>query len=460
VQTGTLGTLTVTKIPVTISTKGGEKPYDGTPLTKDGVDIEGLVTGETLVVTTKGSQLNAGSSENSYEIDWTNSTAKEGNYDVQTGTLGTLTVTRIPLTITTASAQKVHDGTALTKQDEVEITGLVKGEEITVNVTGSQTAIGSSPNTYSIDWGTTDESNYIVTDKLGTLTVIPYTDPFTPGPAPSIPSNPATPSTTIDDDEVPLANTVGLNDAEHFAYIIGYDDDTVRPLNNITRAEAVTIFFRLMTDEHRAANWSTENSFSDVNVGNWFNNAVSTVQKAGALEHFAQDDAFLPNQAITRAEFASIAAGFVSDEITGENVGDFKDTEGHWAAEAIRKAVEAGWITGVGGNRFDPDATITRAEVMTMINRMLDRTPDKDHMLPTMKLWTDNPESAWYYEAVQEATNEHDYERDEMSVETWTELLTVRDWQALETEWANNGGITVSKTDSAERWSSQVPDGI
>ena len=282
----------------------------------------------------------------------------------------------------------------------------------------------------------------------------PTTTPSTP-----VPTTP-TPSTTIDDDEVPLANTVGLNDAEHFAYIIGYDDDTVRPLNNITRAEAVTIFFRLMTDEHRAANWSTENSFSDVNVGNWFNNAVSTVQKAGALEHFAQDDAFLPNQAITRAEFASIAAGFVSDEITGENVGDFKDTEGHWAAEAIRKAVEAGWITGVGGNRFDPDATITRAEVMTMINRMLDRTPDKDHMLPTMKVWTDNPESAWYYEAVQEATNEHDYERDEMSVETWTELLTVRDWQALETEWANNGGITVSKTDSAERWSSQMPDGI
>ncbi|MBD5151592.1 MAG: S-layer homology domain-containing protein [Oscillibacter sp.] len=456
----TLGELTILPVTLTITTKSGEKPYDGTALTNGDVEIEGLVTGEMLDVTATGSQLNAGSTENGYEIDWDKSTAKKGNYTVQPGTLGTLTVTRIPLTITTASAQKIHDGTPLTKQDEVEITGLVKGEEIMVNVTGSQTAIGSSPNTYSIDWGTTDESNYIVTDKLGTLTVIPYTDPFTPGPAPSIPSNPATPSTTIDDDEVPLANTVGLNDAEHFAYIIGYDDDTVRPLNNITRAEAVTIFFRLMTDEHRAANWSTENSFSDVNVGNWFNNAVSTVQKAGALEHFAQDDAFLPNQAITRAEFASIAAGFVSDEITGENVGDFKDTEGHWAAEAIRKAVEAGWITGVGGNRFDPDATITRAEVMTMINRMLDRTPDKDHMLPTMKLWTDNPESAWYYEAVQEATNEHDYERDEMSVETWTELLTVRDWQALETEWANNGGITVSKTDSAERWSSQVPDGI
>lgn len=226
---------------------------------------------------------------------------------------------------------------------------------------------------------------------------------------------------------MPLANTVGLNNADHFAYIIGYDDDTVRPLGNITRAEAVTIFFRLMTEEYRAANWSTENSFSDVNVGNWFNNAISTVQKAGALEHFAQDSAFLPNQAITRAEFASIAAGFVSDEITGENVGDFSDTEGHWAAEAIRKAVEAGWITGKSGNTFAPDETITRAEVMAIVNRMLDRTPDKDHMLPEMKKWTDNPESEWYYEDVQEATNEHDYERDEMSVEIWTLIKEHRD---------------------------------
>ena len=280
-----------------------------------------------------------------------------------------------------------------------------------------------------------------------TYTAVP-TEPVFPPPADPDPTpipdtpTPLDPGTDIPDEEVPLANAVGLNDVDHFAYVIGYDDDTVRPLNNITRAEAVTIFFRLMTDEYRAANWSTENTFSDVNAGNWFNNAVSTVQKAGALEHFAQDEKFLPNQAITRAEFASIAAGFVSDEITGENVGDFSDTEGHWAAEAIRKAVEAGWINGVGGNRFAPDQTITRAEVMAMINRMLDRIPDADHMLPDMKKWTDNPEDAWYYADVQEATNEHDYERDEMSVETWTLIKEHRDWAALETKWAANGGTT------------------
>ena len=112
------------------------------------------------------------------------------------------------------------------------------------------------------------------------------------------------------------------------------------------------------------------------------------------------------------------------------------DTAGHWAAEDIRKAVEAGWIIG-DGNKFRPDEPISRADVMTMVNRMLDRVPDAEHMLPTMKTWSDNPRDAWYYEDVQEATNEHAYERDEMGiVETWTELLEVRDWKALEEEWA------------------------
>ena len=313
-------------------------------------------------------------------------------------------------------------------------------------------------------WGSNANPNGTVIDRRGasfTLTYTPAgtTGPVFPPPDPgpgtdggttTIPENP-TPlgpdpdgATTILDEEVPLANAVGLNITEHFAYIIGYEDDTVRPLKNITRAEAVTIFFRLMEDDYRAANWSMENPFSDVNAGNWHNNAVSTCLKAGALKHFAQDAAFLPNQAITRAEFASIAAGFVSDEITGESIGDFSDTEGHWAAADIRKAVEAGWIKGVGGNRFAPDETITRAEVMTIVNRMLDRVPDAEHMLPDMKKWLDNPEDAWYYEAVQEATNEHDYDVDEFGAESWTEILEARDWKSLENEWANNGGMSAS----------------
>jgi hypothetical protein len=281
---------------------------------------------------------------------------------------------------------------------------------------------------------------------------IPYTP--TPTPAP-------TPGTTITDEETPLGGSVGLNDTDHFAYVIGYEDDTVRPLNNITRAEAATIFFRLMTDEYRQANWSTTNSFSDVNAGDWYNNAVSTCANAGVLKGY-EDGTFRPNAPITRAEFASMAAGFMDESITDDGTGDFSDTANHWAAVAIRRAAKAGWVTG-SGNKFNPDAKITRAEVMTIVNRMLNRTPDKDHMLPEMKKWTDNPEDAWYYEAVQEATNEHDYERDDLNVETWTELLTVRDWKALETEWANNGGASAPKADDTavpEQRVNRVPDGI
>lgn len=267
--------------------------------------------------------------------------------------------------------------------------------------------------------------------------VTPVT-PVTPTPPTTIPDTqtPLDPGTTIPDEEVPLAGAVGLNDVDHFAYIIGYDDDTVRPLNNITRAEVATIFFRLMTDDYRNANWSTTNDFSDVQAGSWYNNAISTCANAGALNGYA-DGSFKPNASITRAEFAAIAARFLdTNEYTDDGTGDFSDTANHWAAKEIRLAAKAGWVQG-DGNKFRPNDYITRAEVMTIVNRMLDRVPDADHMLDTMKKWIDNPEDAWYYEAVQEATNEHAYERDELGVvETWTEILTVRDWKALETEWA------------------------
>ncbi len=243
---------------------------------------------------------------------------------------------------------------------------------------------------------------------------------------------------TITDEEVPLAGATGLNDTDHFAYVIGYEDGTVRPLNNISRAEAATIFFRLMTDEYRAANWSTVNDFTDVSAGGWYNNAISTCASAGALKGRGDGTKFDPNAPITRGEFAVIAARFLDESHVDDGKGDFADTADHWAAREIRLAAKAGWITG-SGSKFRPDEPITRAEVMTIVNRMLDRTPDRDHMLSEMKRWTDNPEDAWYYEAVQEATNEHAYERDEALVEMWTELLPSRDWKALETEWASGG---------------------
>lgn len=257
---------------------------------------------------------------------------------------------------------------------------------------------------------------------------IEFPDDIAPAPTPGT-------TTTIEDEETPLAGSVGLNNTDHFAYIEGYNDGTVRPLANMTRAEAVTIFFRLMDDEYRLANWSTENSYTDVNAGDWYNNAVSTCANAGILDAFTGSE-FLPNQPITRAEFAVIAAGFAGEEFTGESVGDFDDTVGHWAAAEIRKAAEAGWIHGDKGS-FKPDELINRAEVVTLINNMLDRIPDAEHMLPEMKTFIDNEEGEWYYEAIQEAANGHEYERDELGVvETWTDLQAERDWTALEAEWA------------------------
>ena len=244
------------------------------------------------------------------------------------------------------------------------------------------------------------------------------------------------PGTQIEDPDVPLAGAPGLNTTDHYAYVTGYPDGTVRPQANITRAEVATIFFRLMTDEYRAANWSSTNGFPDVaDASLWYNNAVSTAAKAGLLKG-KEDGKFYPTANITRAEFATIAARFTSDEeVTAK---PFPDTVGHWAEQDIIRAVQAGWIKGNSDGTFRPNDPITRAEAMTLVNRMLDRVPDKDHMLSDMVTWPDNPVSAWFYEAVQEATNSHDYERDEMGVtETWTGKLPDRDWSALEKEWSN-----------------------
>ncbi len=249
---------------------------------------------------------------------------------------------------------------------------------------------------------------------------------------------PTDPGTDIDDEDVPLADLPGLNTVDHYAYIAGYEDGTVRPNNNITRAEVATIFFRLFTDEYRETYWSTNNPFSDVAYTAWYNNAVSTTANAGIIAGYP-DGTFLPNNYITRAEFATIAARFLSGEYVGPDL--FTDISGHWAAEYINRAANAGWINGYPDGSFRPNAYITRAEAMTLVNSMLGRMPHKDHMLENMVKWPDNPEAAWYYEAVQEATNGHDYdwyeEEDQLFYEIWTALQPNRDWAALEKEWSN-----------------------
>lgn len=239
------------------------------------------------------------------------------------------------------------------------------------------------------------------------------------------------------DEEVPLAETPWLNTEDHYAYIIGYSEDgTVRPNANISRAEVATIFFRLLTDEARDQFWMTTNNFSDVLPNDWYNNAVSTMVNMGIIQGY-EDGTFRPNANITRAEFAAIAARFMS---SGYDVEEdlFTDIANHWARESINDAAMAGWINGYEDGAFRPDAAITRAEAVTLVNNVLQRKPDADHMFDSMIKWPDNPESAWYYEAIQEATNSHDYDLFENAeYETWTALRENRNWAALEKDWVN-----------------------
>ena len=233
-----------------------------------------------------------------------------------------------------------------------------------------------------------------------------------------------------------------LNTEDHYAYIVGYEDGSVQPEGDITRAEVATIFFRLLTDESRDAFWSQTNDYTDVPADAWYNNAVSTLTNAGIIDGY-EDGTFKPDGNITRAEFATIAVRFFEATYDGEDL--FSDIAGHWAQDYINEAANAGIVDGYPDGTFRPQQYITRAEAMTMVNRTIDRHPHKDHLLDDMIVWPDNPETAWYYEQVQEATNSHEYTMhtdDEQNLyEIWTELLPNRDWSELEKAWsdANDG---------------------
>lgn len=219
----------------------------------------------------------------------------------------------------------------------------------------------------------------------------------------------------------------GLNGEDHFAYVIGYPDGTVRPNSYITRSEVTTIFFRLLTDETRNANLTDGNAFSDVNDGDWYNTAISTMTKLGIVNgRYA--DRFVPDAFITRAEFAVICARFDDSEF--EVVDEFTDVKGHWAETEIHEAAAHGWIRGYEDNTFKPDQFITRAEAMTMINRVLNRAPEtSDDLLDAMIKWPDNSDqTVWYYLPVQEATNSHSYDKKNSIYEAWTSIIEVTDW--------------------------------
>ena len=243
-----------------------------------------------------------------------------------------------------------------------------------------------------------------------------------------------------------------LNTKDHYGYIIGYPVDyytgqpttdqtkkPVRPEGKITRAEVATIYFRMLTDESRTKFWSQSNAYSDVKAGDWFNNAVSTLSNAGIIAGY-EDGSFRPNGYITRAEFATIAARFFDVTYNGKDL--FPDISGHWAKDYINQAANKGFVNGYEDGTFKPDRNITRAEAVTLVNRTLERHPDKSHFTKDMLVWPDNmDQTKWYYADMQEATNSHTYQSKENSdktkYENWTKTLPIRNWEALEKAWSN-----------------------
>lgn len=220
-----------------------------------------------------------------------------------------------------------------------------------------------------------------------------------------------------------------LDSENHNAYLVGYEDGTVRPQKAITRAEVATIFFRLLTEDGRDRYMTTENDFSDVAADAWYNTPVSTLAGAGMLSGY-EDGSFRPDAAITRAEFAAMALRFLEEDglVTDEWRGSFTDVGDAWYTEAVETAEIHAIVSGYPDGSFRPEKAITRAEVCAVINRMLDRSFDVDGCLVVgeMIIWTDNQPDAWYYNDIQEATNDHAYDWtivDGEIVEVWTEIL-------------------------------------
>lgn len=242
--------------------------------------------------------------------------------------------------------------------------------------------------------------------------------------------SPSTPSTPAKPDETkptlaPIPEM--LNGEDHYAYLLGYEDGTVRPNGSISRAEVATVLFRLLKDDVRMQNLTKDNAYSDVSDTAWYAAAVSTLSKMGVISGYP-DGTFRPNAPITRAEFAAMIARF--DETAKSADTPFTDISGHWAENAIGKAYGNGWVEGSSKTVFCPESNLTRAETATLLNRVLHRLPEKESdLLANQIVWPDNPETFWGYLAIQEATNSHEYERKADGVhETQTVKRENRDW--------------------------------
>lgn len=468
------GSLTITKRDVTLTSASASKVYDGTPLTKPEVTVggDGFVEGEGATYNVTGSQTDVGKSDNEFTYEL-NANTKASNYNITmykgelvitaadsvaykvehykqnldgsyndtpndidplSGTAGTLTAAAAKdypgFTPGTVTQEKIKsDGTTT-----VKIQYTRNSYTLTINYVYRDGSKAAESHIETILYGkdysvTSPKISGYTADKLvvsGTMpadnrtVTVTYTKNGGHHPRPK-------PTVEIEDDDA-----LGLNTTDHFAYIVGYGNGEVRPQNNITRAEVATIFFRLLTDDVRDENLTKTNRYSDVAATSWYNTAVSTLSSMGIITGYP-DGTFRPNAAITRAEFAAIAARFDNDG--DKTAAKFSDIATHWAKDEISIAYNNGWITGYPNGTFGPQRDITRAETMTLVNRVLNRQPEtEDDLLPNMTVWTDNANpKAWYYLAVQEATNSHYYEfKTNSQYEKWTELRETRDWTQLE----------------------------
>lgn len=468
------GKLTITKRNVTLTSADASKPYDGMALTNKNVTVggNGFADGEGATYNVTGSQTEVGESANAFTYTLNNNT-KESNYNITkhegklkitaadsvaykvehykqnldgsynntpndidslSGTAGTLTAAAAKdypgFTPGTVTQEKIKsDGTTT-----IKIQYTRTPYTLTINYVYRDGSKAAESHIETILYGkdysvTSPKISGYTADKLvvsGTMpadnrtVTVTYTKNGGHHPRPK-------PTVEIEDDDA-----LGLNTTDHFAYIVGYGNGEVRPQNNITRAEVATIFFRLLTDDVRDENLTKTNRYSDVAATSWYNTAVSTLSSMGIITGYP-DGTFRPNAAITRAEFAAIAARFDNDG--DKTAAKFSDIATHWAKDEISIAYNNGWINGYPNGTFGPQRDITRAETMTLVNRVLNRQPEtEDDLLPNMVTWTDNADkNAWYYLAVQEATNSHYYKfKTNSKYEKWTELRETRDWTLLE----------------------------
>lgn len=347
------------------------------------------------------SGVNAGAYEMGLKADqFKNTNARFTNVEFIIKADGVLTITQRPLTITAGSAEGIAPVTC----DKYTVEGLATGDKVdSVKITGIQSEPGESPNV---------ASDAVIKNAKGEDVTANYKITYVNGVLKAI--------------EV-------LNKEIHFNYVIGYTDGTIRPNNDISRAEVATIFFRLLTDEAREQYTTTAGNFTDVKAGMWCNRAIATLTNMGIIKGYT-DGSFQPNKSITRAELATIIARFAKLDV---NTKTFSDITGHWAQKNIELAAGNGWINGYEDGTFRPNNNITRAETFAMINRVLDRqTESVSDLLPTseMNMWSDNlNENAWYYKDVQEATNYHKCDRVGDSVyEKWTEKVPDIDWASYQ----------------------------